>query len=265
MMSRIMKALSNQPWMMMPDRLETMAQIAKREHDVEALAARLGTPLDNTRSVEMRGNIAVIPVTGGIYRYANMFTEICGDTSTEMLAREITTAVENPAVSHIVLNVDSPGGQAAGISELASLIKQAGEVKPVVGYVDDLAASAGYWIVSACNHIAASKTAMVGSIGAVYTFSIIDDGSEKIEIVSSVSPKKRPDIQTESGRNQIQAWADKLGEIFVEDVASNRGVTTEYVLDNFGKGDLLIGHDALSVGMVDEITTFENLIRDIQS
>ena len=264
-MSNIMKALSNQPWMMIPDRLETMAQIARREYDVEALASRVGRPLENTRSVELRGSIAIIPVTGGIYRYANLFTEICGDTSTEMLARDITAAVDNPAISHIVLNVDSPGGQAAGVAELAELIKQAGSIKPVVGYVDDLAASAGYWIVSACDHIAASKTSMVGSIGAVYAFSLYDDGSEKIEIVSSVSPKKRPDIKTEAGRNQIQTWADRLGEIFVEDVASNRGVTVEQVLNNFGQGDLLIGHDALEAGMVDEITTFENLIQDLQS
>lgn len=264
-MSRTLKALSNQPWMMMPDRLEIMAQIAKREHDVEAVATRLGKPLENTRTVEIRGNIAIIPVIGGIYRYANIFTEICGDTSTEMLAKEITAALENQKVKTIVLNVDSPGGQAAGIAELSEIIKNAGKIKPVVGYIDDLAASAGYWVVSSCNHIAASKTAMVGSIGAVYAFRLYDDGSEKIEIVSSVSPKKRPDIKTEEGRNQIQAWADRLGEIFVEDVAKNRGVTVEKVLSDFGKGDLLIGHDALEAGMVDEITTFEALLEDLQS
>ena len=264
-MSNIIKALSNQPWMMMPERLEIMAQIARREHDVEALATKVGRPLENTRIVETRGSIAIIPVIGAVYRYANIFTEICGDTSTQTLANDITTAVENPAISHIVLNVDSPGGQASGIAELAELIKGASQVKPVIGYVDDLAASAGYWIVSACDHIAASKTSMVGSIGAVYAFSLYDDGSEKIEIVSSVSPKKRPDVKTDEGRSQIQAWADRLGEIFVEDVANNRGVTAEEVLNNFGQGDLLIGHDALEAGMVDEITTFEALISALQS
>jgi ClpP class serine protease len=260
-----MQVLSSQPWMMLPDRLETMAQISKREHDVEALAAKVAKPLDNTRTVETRGSIAIIPVIGGIYRYANLFTEICGDTSTQVLATDITAAMENPAITHIVLKVDSPGGQAAGIAELAELIRGANKVKPVIGYVDDLAASAGYWIVSACEHIAASKTAMVGSIGAVYSFRLFDDGSEKIEIVSSVSPKKRPDITQESGRTQIQAWADKLGEIFVEDVASNRGVTRSEVLENFGQGDMLIGNDALEAGMVDEITTFEALLSALQS
>lgn len=264
-MSGIMKALSSQPWMMMPDRLATMAQIAKREYDVEALAARISRPLENTRTVQTRGSIAIIPVIGGIYRYANLFTEICGDTSTQVLANDITSAVENPAITHIVLNIDSPGGQAAGISELADLIRISNNIKPIIAYVDDLAASAGYWIASACTHIAASKTAMVGSIGAVYSFSLINDGSEKIEIVSSVSPKKRPDIKTDEGRGQIQAWADRLGEIFVEDVATNRGITVDEVLARFGKGDLLIGQDALEAGMIDEITTFEALMSELQS
>lgn len=264
-MSSLMQALSSQPWMMMPDRLETMAQISKREYDVEALAARVGKPLDNTRTVETRGSIAIIPVIGGIYRYANLFTEICGDTSTQVLATDITAALENNAITHIVLKVDSPGGQASGIAELSELIRKASKIKPVVGYVDDLAASAGYWLVSSCEHIAASKTSMVGSIGAVYSFRLYDDGSEKIEIVSSVSPKKRPDITQESGRTQVQAWADKLGEIFVEDVASNRGVTVAKVLSDFGQGDLLIGQDALNAGMIDEITTFEALIEALQS
>lgn len=264
-MKSLMSAMANQPWMMMPDRLEMMAKIAKREHDVEALAARVGSKLDNTRNVEMRGSIAVIPVIGGIYRYANLFTEICGDTSTEMLAIEITAAADNRSVSHIVLNIDSPGGQAAGIAELSQLIRTVSEKKPVIAYVDDLAASAGYWIASSADHIAASKTAMVGSIGAVYSFRLYDDGSEKIEIVSSVSPKKRPDIRTDEGKSQIQAWADKLGEIFVEDVAQNRGITTDEVLQRFGQGDLLIGSDALAAGMIDEITTFEALIAELQS
>lgn len=265
-MSRLLKALSREAWLILPDRLELMSQIVKREHDVTALATKLGKPLDNTRTVEMRDSTAIIPVIGSIYRYANLFTEICGDTSTEVLARDITAAAENPKVKHIVMKFDTGGGQAAGIQELAAIIKEASDKKPVIAYVDDMAASAGYWLASACDHIACAKTGMVGSIGVVYGFSFQnDDGMEKIEIVSSVSPKKRPDIRTESGKNQVQAWADRLGEIFVEEVAAHRGVTAEEVLENFGQGDLLIGEDAKRAGMVDEITTFENLLKSIQS
>lgn len=265
-MSKILKALSREAWLILPERLELMGQIASREHDVEALAAKAGKPLDNTRTVEMRDGTAIVPVIGSIYRYANLFTEICGDVSTEVLAKDITAAAENPKVKHIVMKFDSGGGQAAGIDELASLIKEARAKKPVIAYVDDMAASAAYWLSSACDHIACAKTGMVGSIGVVYGFSLRkDDGVERVEIVSSVSPKKRPDVRTDEGKAQIQAWADRLGHVFVEEVATNRGVTVDEVLSNFGQGDLLIAQDALNAGMIDEITTFEALLRSLNS
>ena len=259
----ILKALASERWLVEQSYLQTMADIAMREHDVETLAAKVGKPLENTRNVEMFGDVAVIPVIGAIYRYANLFTEICGATSTDRLAKELRVASENPKVKTIVLNIDCPGGQAAGIWELAQQIRDI--KKTVIAYVDDTAASGGYWIASACDHIAAAKTAMVGSIGAVYTFKLYDDGVKKIEIVSSVSPKKRFDVSTEDGAAQVQTWADDLGEIFIEDVARFRGVSKKKALETFGQGDMLIADRAKRVKMIDEITTFEQLLKDIKS
>lgn len=262
-MSRVLNTLTKETWLMLPTHLEVLTQIASREYDIQALSAKVGSSLEKTRTVEMRGSIATIPVIGGIYRYANLFTEFCGATSTEILAQDIQTALNNPNVSHIVFTFDSPGGQASGIAELASMIKEGSQKKPMIAYVDDMAASAAYWLASACDHIAASKTAMVGSIGAVYTLRLNQGEGQTIEIVSSVSPKKRPNIQTEEGKAQIQNWADKFGAIFVEDVARYRGVSVEHVLNHFGQGDMLIGDDALNAGMIDEITTYEALIKQL--
>ncbi len=262
-MSTLLNTLTKETWLMLSTHLEVLTQLASREYDINALASKIGTQLEKTRTASLRGSIATIPLMGGIYRYANLFTEICGATSTEILALDIQTAVNNPNVSHIILNFDSPGGQASGIAELAGMIKEASQKKPIIAYVDDMAASAAYWLASACDHIAASKTAMVGSIGAVYTLKLNQGEAQSSEIVSSVSPKKRPNVQTEEGKAQIQNWADKFGAIFVEEVARYRGVSTEHVLANFGQGDMLIGDDALHVGMIDEITTYEALIKQL--
>jgi len=261
-MADLMQMLASQPWLMLPEHLEAIAAVVRREHDVEALAARVGKPLESTRRVEMHGSVAVVPVVGGIYRYANLFTEICGATSTQVLATDIASAAKNPDVSHIVLNMDSPGGQAKGISELADLVRSV--EKPVIAHVGDLSASAAYWIASAADHITASKTAFVGSIGAVYTFRLLDDPNT-VEVVSAVSPKKRPDLHTAAGRAQVQTWADRLGDEFVAAVAEGRGVTTDDVLESYGQGDIMIASDALEAGMIDEVTTLESLIGALQS
>lgn len=247
------------PWAITPDMLSTIAAIAGREGEgVEAVEARIGRPLQNTRSVSMRGATAVIPVTGPVFRYANLMTEISGATSLEVLAKDFTAAVNDPAVSSIVLNIDSPGGQAAGIAELASLIRSSS--KPVVSYVDGNAASAAYWLASAANEVVVSKTGMVGSIGAVMS---IDQSKSKpgaIEIVSSQSPNKRPDASTEGGRAQIQSVVDKLAQVFIEDVATYRGISVDRVLSDFGQGGMRMGAESVALGMADRVSTFEEVI-----
>jgi len=188
--------------------------------------------------------------------------------SLESYAKEFKALENDPSVEVIVLNIDSPGGEAAGISQFATYIRNS--PKKVVAYIDDLGASAAYWIASAAKEIYASSTAFVGSIGVVFT--ILDDtkklekeGIEKIEIVSVQSPKKRPNVKSEEGQAQIQTWANDLADKFIKAVARYRGVSEEYVLNNFGGGDLLISEKAKDVKMIDGISTFEGLIKKLST
>ena len=72
-----------------------------------------------------------------------------------------------------------------------------------------------------------------------------DDEEKTIEIVSSQSPNKRPDISTEEGRAKIQARVDELAEVFIAKVARNRGITAVDVVKNFGAGDVSVGQYAV--------------------
>lgn len=245
------------PWAISEDALENILAIARRENDIEAVQARLGRPLQNTRNVSMRDDVAVIPVTGPIFRYANMFTEISGAVSLSTLATDFNEALTNSRVKAIVLEIDSPGGQASGISEFANMIRAAG--KPVVAYVSNQGASAAYWIAAAANQIVMSDTAMVGSIGVIAGFTT-EKESGRIEIVSSQSPKKRVDASTEEGRKTIQATVDDLAEVFVSAVAQFRGVDRETVITKFGEGGVLVGKFAVAVGMADSLGSLESVI-----
>lgn len=249
------------PWAIQPAMLETISAIARRDNESpEAVEARLGRPLQNARKVTMRGTVAVVPVTGPVFRYANLMTEISGATSLDVLAKDFTTAMDDPNVTAVVLNIDSPGGQANGIAEFAQMVRAA-TGKPVIAYVDGTAASAAYWIAAAApGGIVMSKTAEVGSIGAVVGIDLGKRASGVIEIVSSQSPKKRVDITTDEGRMQIQARIDKLAQVFVEDVAAYRGVSVDTVLAEFGQGDMRMGAEAVALGMADRISTLEEVI-----
>jgi signal peptide peptidase SppA len=259
---------SSRPWLIQEESLQTILAIAERFGDPEALQTRTGRPLDNARTVSMRDGVAVIPVTGPIFRYANLFTEISGATATGILARDIQAALDNQYVRGIVLDMDSPGGEATGISELADLIASARGRKPVVAYVGGLGASAAYWLASAAEEIVLDNTAMLGSIGVVMSWLDTSErdaksGVRRVEIVSSQSPDKRMDPGSEEGRAKVQAIVDQLGELFVGAVAKNRGVARDTVINDFGRGGVLVGAAAKAAGMADRIGSLESVIAEL--
>ena len=270
--------LASRPWLMEANWFRVAVNIVSRnpptfglngefKEKIEKRALSLGDGKNkDLRFVEKRGNIGILNIRGPIVRYGGMMELSANVRSLETYAKEFKVLEEDPSVEVIVLNIDSPGGEAAGISQFATYIRNS--PKKVVAYIDDLGASAAYWIASAAKEIYASTTAFVGSIGVVFT--IIDDsekqkkeGIEKIEIVSVQSPKKRPDVKSEEGRKQIEVWANDLADKFIKAVARYRGVSEEYVLNNFGQGDLLIAEKAKDVKMIDGIMTFEKLIKTL--
>jgi len=258
-MTRALDLILAQPWAIQPDSLETLLSIASRTNaSPEAVAAQLGRPLDNARTVNVRDGTAIVPVTGPIFRRANLFTEVSGATSVEVLASDLATAAADPAIERIVLEIDSPGGQATGILELAHQIRAIDQAqKPVVAYVDGLAASAAYWLASAAGEIVASPSALLGSIGVVGTYRPEKDAP--IKLISAVSPLKQATPDTEAGRAEMQRVIDELAALFVTDVAAYRRTTPERVISDFGRGGVLVGQAAVAAGMADRLGNFEGL------
>jgi ClpP class serine protease len=272
---RAFEIITAVPWAMTEPALQHLLQVyetaierkaAGMPLDRQAIAAEVGKPLDNTFVVTVRDGVAVIPVEGPIFRHANLMTDLSGATSLEMLALDFRQALANPAVHSILLDVDSPGGEANGVNEFSEMLYAARGQKPIVAYVSDTGASAAYWIASACDEIICDATAMLGSIGVVAA--VPDPAARKardIEFVSSQSPNKRPDVTTERGKAQIQVIVDSLAEIFIGAVARNRGVTPNTVQSDFGQGGVLVGQQAVAAGLADRLGSFEQVVAELQA
>lgn len=259
---------AERPWLIQRESLELILQIADRGGDVQALQTKLGRPLENARTVTMRDGVAVVPVSGPIFRYANLFTEISGATSTGVLARDLQAALDNPYVRGIVLDINSPGGEVTGINELANVIYNARGKKPLVAYVGGTGASAAYWLASAADEIVIDETAVLGSIGVVMSYMDTTErdsksGVRRVEIVSSRAPDKRLDPGTDEGRAKVQALLDALEDTFVSTVARNRNTTAERVVADFGQGGVRVGKDAIAAGMADRIGSLESVIAEL--
>lgn len=269
------------PWLCTEDYVRLILDIAAREQsDValavqlraeraerpNALAARAGRPLDGTRDVMLRDGVAIVPIIGPIVRRADFFSLASGGTSTATIAQDLTRALDDPAVDAILLEIDSPGGEATGIHELAAMLYDARGRKPITAYVEGLGASAAYWIASAADAIVASATAGLGSIGAVMAvYDPLKTKTQQIEFVSSQSPRKRLDPHTEAGKAGYQRIVDDLAEVFIGAVAAHRGVSEERVLSDFGQGGLLIGRHAVAAGLADRLGSFEATLSDLHA
>lgn len=287
---RAFEYVAGQPWAMTREYLELIAQITieersvediakgvdlarekreEREHSPAAVAARVGARIENTRRATLReGGIAILPITGPIFRYANLFTAYSGATSTQLLATDFQSLMENQDVRAVLLSIDSPGGEAFGIGELATMIKLGARQKPVVAYVSGMGASAAYWLASAADEIVADSTAILGSVGVVLTVRDTkraekQRGIDRYEIVSSQSPRKRLEPDSDEGRQALQETADAMAEVFIESVARNRGVSVETVLANFGQGGVMVGKRSVDAGLADSIGSFESLLTDM--
>lgn len=253
---------AGEPWAITEAALNNILTIASRQNEsIEVVSAKLGRELDNSYVTEIREGAAVIPVVGPLFRYANIFTAISGASSYEVLAKDFTSALENPDVHSIILDIDSPGGEVNGCAEFASMIFEARGKKPIIAYASGDAASGAYWIASACDQIIASETSMLGSIGVVAVYRGSND-ENVLEIVSSQSPYKRLDPSSKDGKSRLQSRIDDLATVFIESIAKHRGVDPPTVIKDFGGGDVFIGKNAISSGLADDIGSLEQIINE---
>jgi capsid assembly protease len=261
----VIAALHALNWAIRPEALRQLLEISKRENIVtEALEAKLGQPVNDEELMTVRDGIATIPVSGPLFRYANLFTQISGATAYATLATDLQLALEMPQVRSIILSIDSPGGEVNGCAEFADLVFAARGRKPIVAYISGDGCSAAYWIASAADEIVVAQTSIVGCIGTVAT--LVDDsaademmGIRQIEIVSSQTPKKRLPALSGEAQAQVQTMVDDLAQVFIESIAKFRGVGPDVVLSNYGEGGVFVGDAAVSQGLADRLGSYEEL------
>jgi len=227
---------------------------------------------DGSGGYQVKDGVAIISVYGPIYRHSSPINDfmsyLFGGISVDAISRYLRSAVADPDVRSILFRFDSPGGEAAGIAELAGKIRAASAVKPIAAYAESSCCSAAYYLAAACLEITAAPMSLVGSVGTVIP--LVDDskfqemiGVIDAPIVSEQSPRKWPDITTEEGRNEYQLIANALSAVFIADVARYRGVDVPTVLANYGQGACLVGDSARKAGMVDKIGTLDDVLRKL--
>ncbi|CAJ0862159.1 hypothetical protein R77567_01622 [Ralstonia sp. LMG 32965] len=264
----------NAPWAVTPDMYREVQAIYERhcrgeKIDLKGVEARIGQPLSGaTRGYDVVGSVAVVPVDGVLAKRMNLMMQISGGTSMQLLAQDIQDAIDDPAVTAVILNIDSPGGTVDGTQELCNITYNARGAKPIIALANGTMASAAYWFGSAADKVfVSSDTAVVGSIGVVTSHIDVSQseaqrGVKTTEITAGKYKRIASQYEPLSveGRQSIQDQVDYTYSVFVNDVARNRGTTPELVIENMADGRIFIGQQAVSAGLADGVATLSELI-----
>lgn len=203
------------------------------------------------RLLKIAGDVAQVSVSGIMTKSPDFFAMLFGGGNVTYpdIVKALAVADADPNVKRIEMNVDSPGGQFDGLFDALDAMQATR--KPVKAVVSGVAASAAYALVSQAKEITASnRAARVGSIGVVGTFRTSEN---EVTITSTKAPRKRPDVKTLEGQAMVREELDALHDIFVDAIATGRGVSIESINATFGQGATLLADEALSRGMIDAI------------
>lgn len=221
---------------------------------------------------KISNGVAIIPVLGSLVNRGAWIGASSGMTSYEGLGFQLMDAAANPKVKSILLDIDSPGGEAVGAFEMADRVRAVAKSKPVVAVVNGMAASAAYAIASAATQIVGTSSSVSGSIGVVLMHAdysnflhqkgikptLIHAGAHKVD-GNPYEPL------SESVHADLQAEVDKFYSLFVSGVAKGRkGRMTEKAIRST-EARTYIGEAALEAGLVDAIGSFETVLADLSS
>lgn len=258
------------PWMIEPMRFSMLVQAVQagqlkpQDHDdSEPLSTHVGNGL------------AVVPIQGQITKRGSSF----GGAGSVGLRNEVRSLMSNPDVRGIMLQIDSPGGTAAGTPEFADVVFDArkSSAKPIHAFADDLMASAAAFVGLQAERVSVNRSGEVGSFGTVAMLTDTSDMAAamgaKVHVVST-GPYKgafAPGAPiTDEHLEYAAELVDNVNQGFVEGVGRARfGATNAAKSKDLFYGDeggkVFSSGRALELGIVDAVETLDQAMRALSS
>lgn len=202
--------------------------------------------------------VAVVEVHGTLVQRQMGLRPQSGMTGYNAIRQNLFAALADDAARAVVLDIDSPGGDCAGLFDLSDAIHAARGAKPLWAVLDESAGSAAYAIAAACDHVTVPRTGYAGSIGVIVlhvemtkllakegvTVTVLHYGARKADGQPVIPLGKE-------ARAALQADIDTVGELFVQSVARYRGLPATKVRGQ--EAAVFLGRNAVMAGLVDQV------------
>ncbi|EDV9863691.1 S49 family peptidase [Salmonella enterica subsp. enterica] len=210
------------------------------------------------RFYQVVNGIAMLPVSGTLVHKLGGMRPFSGMTGYDGITARLQQAMDDPDVKGVLLDIDSPGGQAAGAFDCADMIYRLGEQKPVWALANDLSCSAAMLLASACQRRLVTQTSRIGSIGVVMAHTSYAGKLEQegIDITLIYSGSHKVDLNgtrelPESIRADYQQKMDDARLMFAEKVAQYTGLSVDAVMAT--EAATYDGRAGIDAGLADEM------------
>ncbi len=260
------------PLLIAPQKLEIILGVLAPHLGLEAPTAAAATAADRPtrKPYEVTPDgIAVIPIEGTLVHKSYGLDAFSGLRSYVDLQEEIEDAATDPAIGGILLDIDSPGGEVAGVFDLADTIYSARAAKPVISVANSDAFSAAYLLASAAERIYAGRTSGLGSIGVIVTHLDVSASDEKQGYKYTIihAGARKADFNphaplADEARAVIEAEVDRTYQMLVTAVARNRGLAEAEVRGT--EAGLYFGSDAVGARLADHMGTRQDALSDLR-
>ena len=217
-------------------------------------------------------DVAYVPIIGEIYSSQDQDmtqSSSYSEAGVDSVVGSLIEAGNNPDISAIVLVIDSGGGSPEATDEI--LEAMASIHKPIYSIIRGQGASAAYRIAAASNAIYAYPSSEIGSIGVTDSYLSHDkqNADKGLQFVSlSSGPYKdtsNPDKPiTDADKKLIMRDVKVLYDIFVNEIAKNRGLSTSTVY-TIADGSTMLGDMALQNGLIDNVGGWNALQAKLES
>jgi protease-4 len=201
--------------------------------------------------------IAVIMLRGLI---SSSIPGTVGDSMVEDMRAALQQARDDSRVKAIVLEIDSPGGEVTAADAIYNAVTKARARKPVVVYMDSLAASGGYYIACGGKFLMANETTITGSIGVIIQTLNYEQLLNKVGLAAVVfkSGKFKDMLNgarpiTPEERELVQGFVMKTYDKFLGIVATERNLPADLLRNTIADGRILSGRDALEHKLIDGV------------
>ncbi|MEE9356247.1 MAG: S49 family peptidase [Methylococcaceae bacterium] len=215
--------------------------------------------------------VGVLPITGMVIPKSDFFTIFFGGfAALDVLERDFRILLGREDVHTILLDIDSPGGNAFGVEQFANLIFNSRNGKVILAVTSGMMASAAMWIGAAAHKTyITGEVTVTGSIGTVTTHTDISEMNKMIginqeEIVAGEF-KRIPSALApldDKGRKVLQDQVNQVNAAFVGDIAKFKSVQPSAV-KKMAEGKTFIGSQAIKIGLIDGLSTMGQLFENI--